>query len=206
MKWVCFLILITGVACSDNESVKETEHTEISMSEKTEKKIRDSVELTISANQEDLLENEYLLEKLEPIRANFKRINSIQKWTTVNKHELWESSEGGDAAFYYLDGQLEKIIVREYGEIGQVLTEYYFLNSQLSFVFEKSFQYDSHITDETFRFDNWEITEVRSYFKSEKLIHQLNNQDCGSPFSSDYLKQEEGRIIADLTRLIRMEE
>ncbi len=102
----------------------------------------DTIILLETFNQEDVLVNEYLTKKLKPIRDNFKRINSISKWETINCKELSETIEGGEVKYYYLNNKLEKIITRNYGESFQHLIEYYFLNRQLSFVYDKSYNYN----------------------------------------------------------------
>ena len=173
-------------------------------------------EIKETFNQEDLPVNEYLTERLKPIRANFKRINSIAKWTTIKTKDILETTQGGEANLFYLNGQLEKIMTRHFGETFQVLTEYYLLKGQLSFVFEKSYKYNRPIyydstsmkensDTETFGFDKSEIVEDRSYFDNEKLLHQLNNQDCGSPFASDYLLEEQKRIKTEFKKLIKLD-
>jgi hypothetical protein len=55
-----------------------------------------------------------------------------------------------------------------------------------------------------FNFERSEITEDRSYFESGKLIHQANNQDCGSPFTDDYLMDEQKRIVASFKELVAL--
>src|SRR3954467_5250619 len=40
-------------------------------------------EFRVSCNEEDTIVNDFLLKELEPNRKNFKRINSIDKWTSV---------------------------------------------------------------------------------------------------------------------------
>lgn len=57
---------------------------------------------------------------------------------------------------------------------------------------------------EAFDFNNSEIIEDRSYFASGKLIHQINNQDCGSPFADDYLTDEQKRIKSEFEKLIKL--
>ena len=149
-----------------------------------------------------------MTERLKPIRANFKRINSISEWEAIYKKDLLESTEGGEAKFYYSHEQLEKITTRHFGETLQQLREYYLLNGQLSFVFEKSYNYNRPIYYDTttmkenndreaFDFEKSEIIEDRSYFEKGKLLHQINNQDCGSPFADDYLLGEQKRIKSD---------
>lgn len=172
----------------------------------------DTTFLKASFRQEDTAYNEYLAAKLKPIRENFNRINSISIWTSVDKKELEETTEGGEATFYYSNGILEKIVTRHFGESFQQLTEYYLLNGQLSFVFEKSYKYNRPIyydsnsmrennDTQSFDFDKSEIIEDRSYFDKGKLIHQVNNQDCGSPFANDYLLTQQKRISADFDKL-----
>jgi hypothetical protein len=69
----------------------------------------DTTILKEAFQQEDTAYNEYLTGRLKPIRENFKRINSISKWTSVAKQELNESTEGGEATFYYSNSILEKL-------------------------------------------------------------------------------------------------
>src|ERR1700722_17403010 len=164
-----------------------------------------------SHNESDLAGNEYLQSNLKPIRENFKRINSILKWTSVVTKENNESTEGGETKFYYLN-RLQKIIVRQFGETFQNLKEYYLLNGNLSFVLEKSYKYNRPIyydstamkeNDDTTIFDmnKSEIVEIRSYFLNGKLIHQINNQDCGSPFYDEYLLGEQKRITSEFASI-----
>lgn len=63
--------------------------------------IIDSVILKESFQEEDEEVNEYLTETLEPIRGNFKRINSKTNWTKIDTIDVWESTEGGFAIFFY---------------------------------------------------------------------------------------------------------
>lgn len=174
--------------------------------------IHDTTILQTSFQQTDTAYNDYLISQLAPIRANFKRINSISQWSTTSTKELEESTEGGEAIFYYMNGVLEKIATRHFGETFQQLTEYYLLDGQLSFVFEKALKYNRPIyydsvamkennDNEAFDIKKSEIVENRSYFAHGKLLHQVNNQDCGSPFSKEYLLDEQKRLMPDFERL-----
>ena len=55
--------------------------------------------------------------------------------------------------------------------------------------------------NQIYDFKKSEIAENRSYFVNGKLIHQVNNQDCGSPFANDYLLKEQKRITIDFDNL-----
>lgn len=151
---------------------------------------------------------EYLNKELQPIRDNFKRINSIEKWDRIDTIEIWESTEGGHANFFYLNGTLEKVLVRHFGETYQNLTEYYLLDGQLSFAFEKEIIYNRPIDwdstrmienhdDQVWDFDKSDIHEHRNYFINGQLVRQLYNQDCGAPFAQEYLKAEQERILKE---------
>ena len=174
-----------------------------------------SIKLEETFNKDDLQVNENHRVKLNPIRINFKRINSIVKWTDIKTIDIWETNEGGEAKFYYLNGQLEKITTKHFGETFQLLTEYYLLKNKLSFVFEKSYKYNRPIYYDTtsakanndkdsFEFKKTEILEERSYFDNGKLVHQLNNQDCGSSSSHSYLVKEENRIKTEFEKLLKL--
>lgn len=207
--YILTFLLLTSCEQSKSEQTTTTVSDTTTTNDTT-----DTVELKETFNEEDLPVNDYLTDRLKPIRENFKRINSITNWTSIDTEGLSESTEGGEAKFYYQNGQLEKIVARRYGEEFQLLTEYYLLNEQLSFVFEKSHKYNRPLyydttamkennDTEAFDIDKSEIIEDRSYFDNGKLLHQINNQDCGSPFADDYLLEEQKRIKTDFDKLIR---
>lgn len=205
------LLLATGIlilwSCNTGTPVTITP-----VSTKTNTAVHDTTILEASFQQADTFNNDYLAAQLAPIRANFKRINSISQWTSTSIKDLEESTEGGEAIFYYMNGVLEKIAARHFGETSQQLTEYYLLNGQLSFVFEKALKYNRPIyydsaamkegnDNEVFDIKKSAIEEDRSYFDHEKLIYQVNNQDCGAPFSKEYLLEEQKRLLTDFEQL-----
>jgi hypothetical protein len=172
----------------------------------------DTILIHASKNMTDEDYKEYLTLELKPIRANFKRINSIEKWDVIDSIEIWESNEGGHANFFYSNGVLEKVLVRHFGETYQDLTEYYLLNGQLSFTFEKQSKYNRPLLydsasmienndDQVWDYDKSEIHEFRNYFYNGKLIRQLYNQDCGAPFAQEYLEAEQQRILTEFNNM-----
>jgi hypothetical protein len=209
-------ILLTVISISFGQNINSTSSKEINEIENIQTDHNDTIELKETFNQENIPVNDYLTERLKPIRANFARINLITDWTSINKKDLRETTEGGEGVYYYLNKRLEKIVIREYGEMFQQLTEYYLIDNHLSFVFEKSYKYNRPIyydtkmmkennDTEAFDFEKSEIIEDRSYFENGKLIHQLNNQDCGSQFADDYLLEEQQRILANFEQLMKLE-
>lgn len=177
----------------------------------------DTVKIKESLNEEDIVPNEDLKDRLKPIQANFKRINSINQWTVIKKKDIeGESAEGGEVTYYYKNKRLEKVIARHYGEMGQILIEYYLLNGKLSFVFEKNYQYNRPLfydakamkennDTEAFDFNKSEITETRNYFEGGSLLHIVDSQDCGAPFSGDFMRQQDKSLKDDFKRFLKLE-
>ena len=158
--------------------------------------------------------NEDLKKQLDPVLRNSKRINSIKNWTIKTK-SLWETTDGGQAKFYYKNGKLEKITTHYLSETFQKLTVYHLENQKLSFVFDKYYQYNrpmyydsiamkSNNDTEVFDFNKAEITVNRYYFLDQKLIYQLDSEDCGSPFSTDYLLEAEKEIKREFEYLVEI--
>ena len=130
--------------------------------------------------------------------------------------ELQVSTEGGEAVYYYQDGKLEKIITTAYGETYRLLSEYYLPDGKISFVYEKHlkynrpFYYDSsamkeNLDNEVFDLNKSELVTARSYFENGQLLHQISNQDCGSPFADEYLSKEQKRLQRDFDNLLKLQ-
>ena len=128
---------------------------------------------------------------------------------------MWETAEGGEAKFYYKNGKLEKITTHYLSETFQKLTVYHLENQKLSFVFDKYYQYNrpmyydsiamkSNNDTEVFDFNKAEITVNRYYFLDQKLIYQLDSEDCGAPFSNDYLLETEKEIKKEFEYLVEI--
>ncbi len=152
--------------------------------------------------------------KVKVIRDNFNRINSITKWSSVLTKELNETTEGGEATGYInLDG-LEKISTKNYGETFQVVTEYYLLNHQLSFVYSKLLRYNRPIyydsaamkennDSEMFDLDKSAVFETRSYFDKQKMIHQAAKY--ATPIAEhDAAGNTEKAILEDYNKLRKL--
>lgn len=177
---------------------------------------KDTAKIKAASHEDDIAANEYLKDRLKPIQTNFKRINSITKWTSIQKKSIeGESAEGGEATFFFKGKHLEKVLAIHYGEIGQALIEYYLLNGQLSFVFQKDYKYNRPMfydvkamkennDTEAFDFKKSEIMETRNYFEKGHLFHIVNSQDCGAPFSGEYMAEEEKSMQEDFKRLMKL--
>lgn len=163
-------------------------------------------------NKLDTIPDEYLFNELEPIRKNRNQIAAIQSWSSIKKKELPGSTEGGEAYFYFKKNELQKIKSVYFGEMGQHQAVYFLKNNQLSFVVEKQIAYNRPIYYDsvsmlenndttTFDFNKSSLLVDSSYFKNGILIHQISNQDCGAPFSKEYLFNEQKRLQAEFDKL-----
>ncbi|MFS4470717.1 hypothetical protein [Chryseobacterium sp. T20] len=179
-------------------------------------KAQDTVKIGETFNEKDSTGSKSLKNRIKPIQANFKSINSMTKWTSVKKKDIeGESAEGGEATFYYTDKRLEKVIARHYGEMGQMLIEYYLMNGQLSFVFEKEYRYNRPLfydtkamkennDTEAFDLKKSKITMTRNYFENGSIILISNNDLHGSGISANYPAEQEEKIKEDFKRLLKL--
>ncbi|MCC6289144.1 MAG: hypothetical protein IT249_14785 [Chitinophagaceae bacterium] len=216
IKTFCYILIFAfSAACSNGaENGIHQKNNSIVNTNRDSINIDTAMLLKAGIKENDTSANDFLRDSLKPVRANFKRISSITNWNAIDTKDM-DAGEGGEAKFYYKDGRMEKIVVRQLGETFQQLAEYYLLDNKLSFVFEKTYRYNRPIyydsaamhennDTEVFDFKKSTITEDRSYFINSKLIHQVNNEDRGAPFAEDYLREEQKRIETEFKKLVKL--
>ncbi|MEZ4952143.1 MAG: hypothetical protein R2825_01045 [Saprospiraceae bacterium] len=207
------LFLLISIGCNDLNKSSILKNDKIDLNSDISKEVKEKEQKGKEVIQTDTTNQVSLEQKLGSIRQNFKRINKIKTWTKTDKRELEESTEGGVATYFFLKDTLLKIVAINFGETGKSVQEYYTMNNELSFVFEQAYSYNRPITwdsttmienndDQVFDLAKSEVMEDRSYFEKGTLIRQVNNQDCGSPFSEDYLKEEEFRLKTGFKDLV----
>ena len=107
--------------------------------------------------------------KIKTIRAQYAQIEKGLKDCRQVKRDLPEqSTEGGELTAYFKDRSVEKLRAMFLGEMGRVVEEYYFWNSELIFMFRVESRY-------TKPFSGVVRTkkEERFYFADGKLIQWL---------------------------------
>lgn len=148
------------------------------------------------------------------ITANIKRIDETANWQQVIKEELMESTEGGEANYYYNNDKLEKIVSRQYGETYQQWDAYYFVDEKLSFVLERHYQYNRPMYYDkaamkaakdsvAFDFDKSVITDQASYFENGNLVKTRFDADSGPIQGKRNLGAEMQRINLNLRTLMQ---
>lgn len=150
--------------------------------------------------------------KLQPIRKNFNRINAISNWSSIETTDLWETAEGGEATYYHHNNTLEKIVTRQFGETFQMLTEYYLLKEEVSFVYQKFYKYNRPIfydstamkknnDTEAFNFDKSHITETRTYFNNGEILFQIRKPQHDTEQNP---LEDKDRIQSDFDNLLKL--
>ncbi|SIQ59218.1 hypothetical protein [Chryseobacterium sp. RU33C] len=179
-------------------------------------KAQDTVKMGETLIDKDTTGSKSLKNRIKPIQANFKSINSVTKWTSVKKKDIeGESAEGGEATFYYTDKGLEKVIARHYGEMGQMLIEYYLMNGQLSFVFEKEYRYNRPLfydikamkennDMEAFDLKKSKVIMTRNYFENGNIIMITNTTGRGFNISADYPYEQEKNLTESFKKLLKL--
>ena len=150
-------------------------------------------------NKEEVIYEEYLGKRLNPIRENIKEISGIKEWTSIDKRKIERKEHDGVGIYYFLKGKLKKIRLIQTNESSRIFSEFYLNNDSLFFVFER--QIDSLEIKKDLEF--YEPYEDSLFFEKGELIRVIANQDCGAPFSDEYLKSEQERLKTDFDLLIR---
>ena len=228
------LLILTLFGCGTGSTPEETalkiDTVETEIAEITEIKeiVENSAIRTIRFDRDTILlhetfnEDDYFLKERATgqtfitIRENFKRVNSITDWINKEKRELNIASDGGEVIYYYSDRGFEKILTRHFGETYQVLIEYYLLDGELFYVFEKLFGFNRpYYWDETQLAETIdkriidEYTEIqldRSYFADRQILHKSETGDCGAPFARDYMEEEQLRLLTNFDYLMKLKD
>jgi hypothetical protein len=178
---------------------------------------RDTILLHETFNEDDYFLKELRTgQEYQIIRENFKRINSITDWVHIDKRELNITSDGGGVIYYYSDKGLEKIVTRHFGETYQVLIEYYLLDGELFYVYEKLFGYSRpYFWDETQLAETIdkriidELTEIQldvSYFADRQILDKFETGAGLSPFARDYMEEEQLRLLNNFDFLMKLKD
>ncbi len=88
---------------------------------------------------------------------------------------MGQSSEGGELTGYFEKDSIRKIVAIYAGEMGKSITEYYFKNNKLFFVFITDSLYDKPFYMTGYKVNN--VEENRYYFFNDTLIKWLGKSN-----------------------------
>ena len=120
-----------------------------------------------------------------------KTQSELSTFNTKTIDDLENSSEGGELTKYETKLGIRLIRTKYYGSIGKSITEYYYQNDQVYFVFKTDYQYNAPPTQPEYDDSRTEIAESRFYFEGPKLIRWIT-QD-GKHQNLELPKAEEER-------------
>src|SRR5437868_11794633 len=183
-------IMILFLLLSCNTANEKTSANQTVDSSSLKIKMRsDTNALKETTKLDEAIDDKFDTTQLIPIKKNFVRINSITTYKIVER-DLHESEESGEAKFFFSNNMLEKFVTRNFGEMGQTITEYYFLDGKVSFVFEKEINYNRPMywdstsmkeanDTEVFSMDKSKTKLTRWYFVNGKMIYKTVTDAVG---------------------------
>ena len=137
--------------------------------------------------------------RIEKIRMECERINkSIPKFKVVEEPVTGQSTEGGELKKFFDGTTIRKATLTLYGETGQLLSEYYFENSDLIFVSETAIHYKAAIYMGKTEVEREE--EDKFYFSNQKLALWVDHS--GIPKDPVLYPEKEKEFLSDLKNII----
>ena len=182
MRILVQTIIVFGLfllGCSANNVNAETS----SEAEKNIEQTEDSTEVY----------QEYLAEKLNPIREYVSHLDSISEWPLMQSVQLELNGQMVTAEYFLKMSDLLKIKVISQDVTSQGEYTYYFKDNKIEYAYEKGMEEMGE--------DGLVLVKNESFFEDGMLIRSLNNQDCGSPFNQEYRDAEQVRIMQDVNRI-----
>ena len=116
---------------------------------------------------------------VEDVRAEYELIQKdMPKYEKVAVPDNGNSTEGGEAVYYYENKRLKVIVAGYFGETGKMHEEIYFGDNYPIFVYKERHTYNAPITDKKFNEKRTKIHKERYYFDSNKnLIKYIDPKD-----------------------------
>ena len=137
---------------------------------------------------------------INTIRKEYSEINSkVAKYHKVEKNVFDQSAEGGVIIAYYDNKDLKKANTTFYGEMGKVMTEYYFNKDGLIFAYSIEYNYDKPMYIKGSKIVS--MQENRYYLFRNQLIKWLdNNKKSVNPNSKVY-QEANKNLLEDLIEI-----
>lgn len=154
------------IGCKNNgeKSVSQTDRLELVP--EPYKDLREEYEQSAGSLATDTTYQEFMGEKLKPIREKLKPLSSRQEWTAIDKRKIETENGNGSAVFYFLTGELRKIRLLQNSDSADRFVEYYLEDNNLFFAFER--QTDKYELQNDPEF--YEPFEDSLFFEKSELI------------------------------------
>ncbi|WP_430968727.1 hypothetical protein [Spongiimicrobium sp. 2-473A-2-J] len=132
-------------------------------------------------------------------------LDEQEHWTKVDSFQIENfSSKMAILKVYYEDQTLRKMVLKGRGSSFELEKRFYLENDSLRYAREQHIQYvkpmdGAYDTQQ----DEVELNEIKSYFKQDKLLYQLDNTIHGDPSLSEAYLKATGASILDELRVLR---
>jgi hypothetical protein len=161
---------------------------------------------TIESVQEFVEIDSVNSDRVTLIKKNFKKLNDKNYWSDFRIVSIeGESTEGGEAKFFYRNNEVEKLVVKIYGEMGQTLTEYYLMNNNLSFIYHQDYKYNTHVFQDDFDFDKSDMIDFRYYFEADTIFRILSSEGGEVLYNPPYFKEVTEQKVDDFLHYIALD-
>ncbi|MDK2978222.1 MAG: hypothetical protein PWP52_936 [Bacteroidales bacterium] len=142
------------------------------------------------------------------IRKKFTEIenncNTSYKRTSKDLNDY--STEGGYVSIFSDNEQIRKAKTTFYGETGKAITEYYFWDNKVFFIFRQNYRYNSpiYITEDTeegfeaYDENKTKIYEDRYYFLNETLVRWIDENNEKVDRQSSSFNEKQKAILEDI--------
>ena len=195
---ITILTFLTLIGCNDNGEKSVSQNDRLELVPEPDKDLREKYEQQEKNSMKgDTVFEEYLGDRLKPIRDKLKPLSNRQEWTAVDKRKIKTINGNGAAVYYFLDQELKKIRLLENTDSTDRFVEFYLEDQNLFFVFER--QTDNHELKNDPEF--YEPFEDSLFFDQGQLIRIKSNMDCGAPFAKDYRQEEQVRLQTEFEKL-----
>jgi len=188
---------LTLISCKDNDQKSVPQNDRLELVPEPDKDLREEYEQQQNNLPADTIYQEFLGEKLKPIREKLIPLTDRQEWTAIDKRKIETRTENGAAVYYFLKNELKKIRFLQNTDTTDRFTEYYLDNDSLFFVFERQSDSIGLKNDPEF----YEPFEDSLFFEKGELIRIKSNMDCGAPFAEDYRKEIQEDLKTEFSML-----
>ncbi|NQU51124.1 MAG: hypothetical protein HQ522_01150 [Bacteroidetes bacterium] len=158
---------------------------------------------------------------IKQIRYEFDLINnSLDSYTKVQNNDVGLLKDTNPATFpfeseeifrlaivnmtrFYDQNGIRKAIVTFFGDRQDLISEYYYKNDSLFFVFKTKIDYKSPKWSDNFNKNEKDLIENRYYFSANKLIKWINKDHELVKLNSIHLETEK-QIISDSKQYVQV--
>ncbi len=205
----CLLILI--VSCNNTQEEKKkniNNEDQTNIQTKKSEELKSNTPKTSSStdsNYGDITTIKKWFGEINASISNYKKKENtdidIYKDSTPDKYS-YESEEIYQLAMvhlerYYENNELKKAVVKFDGHQEDQVSEYYFWNNSLFFVYKTKVYYSKPKSSDDFAKSNKETAENRFYFQNDKLIRWLDNDKNQVDLADAAAKKMEEEILSD---------